>query len=131
MNLADGEEFQQEALQLYPDGSAPSCGTLEDCLRRAVPAHVCNGLFRDMPAINGKYRDTSTQALFRTHGLSEVEAKCIIMFTYESRAVPDHPRPLDASSTISSTSCSTRRAGNVIVLRCNGFKISRFTSYPR
>jgi hypothetical protein len=82
-------------LQLYPDGFAPSCGTLENCLRFAVPADVCDGLFRDMPAINRKFGDASTQAVVRAHGLSEVEAKCIIMFTHESRHVPDHPRPPD------------------------------------
>jgi serine/threonine protein kinase len=82
-------------LQLYPDDFAPTCGTLEDCLRLAVPSDVFNGLLRDMPAIRGKYFDNSTQAFVRTHGLSEVEAKCIIMFTHESPHVPDHPRPLD------------------------------------
>ncbi len=57
MNVTEGEEFQQEALQLYPDSFAFICGTLEDFLRLAVPAAVCNGLLRDVPAINGKYRD--------------------------------------------------------------------------
>jgi serine/threonine protein kinase len=80
-------------LQLYPDGFAPSCGTLEDCLRLAVPADVCVGLLQDMPDINRKYGDAITQAFVRAHGLSEVEAKCIIMFTHESPYVPDHPRP--------------------------------------
>ena len=80
-------------LQLYPDGFAPSCGTLEDCLRFAVPADVCDGLLRDMPDINRKYGDASTQAFVRAHCLFEVEAKCIIMFTHESPHVPDHPRP--------------------------------------
>jgi hypothetical protein len=84
-------------LQLYPDGFAPICGTLEDCLRFAVPADVCVGLLRDMPAIDSKYGDASTQTVVRAHGLSEVEAKCIIMFTHESPHVPDHPRPLDPS----------------------------------
>jgi hypothetical protein len=44
-----------------------------------------------------KYLDSSTQAVVRAHGLSEVEAKCIIMFTHESPHVPDHPHPLDPS----------------------------------
>jgi hypothetical protein len=50
-----------------------------------------------MPAIDGKYRDAHTQAVVRAHNVSEVEAKCIIMFTHESPHVPDHPRPLDPS----------------------------------
>ena len=82
-------------LQLYRDDFAPTCGTLEDCLRFAVPADVFNGLLRDMPAIDRKYRDVGTQRGIRDLNLSEVEAKCIIMFTLESPHVPDHPRPLD------------------------------------
>jgi hypothetical protein len=84
-------------LELYPDDFSPKCTTLEDCLRLAVPANVFEGLLLDMPAIDSKYRDARTQAVVRAHNLSEVEAKCIIMFTHESCAVPDHPRPLDAT----------------------------------
>ncbi len=84
-------------LQLYPGDFAPTCDTLEDCLRLAVPADVLTGLLQDMPTINLKYCDINTQGVVRAHGLSEVEAKCIIMFTLESRHVPDHPRPLDRS----------------------------------
>ena len=84
-------------LELYPRNFVPMCVTLEDCLLIAVPADVYDGLLLDMSDIDGKYRDAHTQAVVRTHNLSEVEAKCIIMFTHESRAVPDHPRPLDAT----------------------------------
>ncbi len=81
-------------LQLYPDSFSPMCRTLKDCLRLAVP-ELFNCFSRDMPAINVKYRDVGTQRGFRNLNLSEVEAKCIIMFTLESPNVPDHPRPLD------------------------------------
>ena len=54
-------------------------------------------VLQDVPTINLKYLDSSTQSFVRAHGLSEVEAKCIIMFTHESRHVPDHPHPLDPS----------------------------------
>jgi hypothetical protein len=81
-------------LQLYPDNFAPTCDTLEDCLRLAVP-ELFHYFLRDMPAINVKYRDVGTQREIRNLNLSEVEAKCIIMFTFESPTVPDHPRPLD------------------------------------
>jgi hypothetical protein len=41
------------------------------------------------------------------HGLSEVEAKCIIMYTHsQSLRVPDHPRPLSLPKSY--ISCSTR-----------------------
>ena len=85
-------------LELYADDFAPTCDTLEDCMRLAVPTDVFHGLLLDMPAIDEKYRDSNTQTVVHTHGLSEVEAKCIIMYTHSnSLHVPDHPRPLDAS----------------------------------
>ena len=84
-----------KALDLRPSGFVPTCHSLEDCLRSAIPADVCRGLLRDMPIIDAKYRDRSTLQFIQQHGLSEVEAKCIIMFTHESLYVPNHPRPLD------------------------------------
>ncbi len=84
-------------LELYPHNFVPVCGTLEDCLRLAVPVDVYDGLLSDMPTIDSKYRDAHTQSVVRMYNLSEVEAKCIIIFTRESRAVPDHHRPLDAT----------------------------------
>jgi serine/threonine protein kinase len=85
-------------LELYPNGFVPTCSSLEECLRLAVPADVFNGMLLDMPLIDGKYRDKSTRAVVQMHGLSEVEAKCIIMYTHsQSLRVPDHPRPLDPS----------------------------------
>jgi serine/threonine protein kinase len=82
-------------LQLFPDNFAPTCDTLEGCLRLAAP-ELFHYFLRDMPAINVKYRDVGTQRGIRNCNLSEVEAKCVIMFTLESPNVPDHPRPLDA-----------------------------------
>lgn len=84
-----------KALDLCPSGFVPTCHSLEDCLRRAMPADVCQGLLRDMPVIDTKYRDRSTLQFIQQHGLSEVKAKCIIMFNHESLYVPNHPRPLD------------------------------------
>jgi len=85
-----------QPLELYPDDFVPACGTLQDCLCLAVPSDVFHGLLLDMPAIDAKYRDNNTQAVVQMHGLSEVEAKCIIMYTHsQSLHVPDHPRPLD------------------------------------
>ncbi len=82
-------------LELYPDDFVPTCRTLEDCLRSAVPTEVFNGLVHDMTTISRKYHDIDAQIVVCLHNLSEVEAKCIIMFTHESPHVPDHPRPLD------------------------------------
>jgi serine/threonine protein kinase len=85
-------------LKLYPDNFVPSCATLEDCLRLAVHSDdVFYSLLHDMPMIDNKYRDAGVQSVAYTHGLSEVEAKCIIMYTHESHHVPDHLRPLNPS----------------------------------
>ncbi len=87
-----------QPLELYPDDFVPTCGTLQDCLHLALPAEVFNGLLLDMLDIDAKYRDNNTQAVVQMYGLSEVEAKCIIMYTHsQSLHVPDHPRPLDPS----------------------------------
>jgi hypothetical protein len=48
-----------------------------------------------MPIIDSKFREAGVQSVAYTHRLTEVEAKCIIMYTHESLHVPDHPRPLD------------------------------------
>ena len=81
-------------VELYSPDFSATCYSLEDCLCVALPADVFIALLLDMPAINGKFHDIQTQNVVRFYGLSEVEAKCIIMFTHESRFVPDHPRPL-------------------------------------
>jgi serine/threonine protein kinase len=82
-------------LELYPDDFSPISGAFEDCLRLAVCSDIWTGLLHDIPAINNKYRSIDTQNFVQAHSLSEVEAKCIIMYTHESPYVPDHPRPLD------------------------------------
>jgi serine/threonine protein kinase len=84
------------ALALYPDNFAPLCHTLEDCLRCAMgdfPHQVLDALLRDMPCIDRQYRSAAAQSVVRAYCLSEVEAKCIIMFTHECVNVPDHPSP--------------------------------------
>ena len=86
-------------LELYPDDFVPCCRTLEECLRLAVQSDdVCYGLLSDMPVVDKKFREAGAQLVVNTHMLSEVEAKCIIMYTHESLYVPDHPRPLDQKS---------------------------------
>jgi hypothetical protein len=83
-------------LQLYPDAFVPLCNTLEDCLHRAmsdVPPRVLEALLADLPLIQAKYMQPQTQTLVQACRLSEVEAKCIIMYTHECLKVPDHPTP--------------------------------------
>jgi hypothetical protein len=86
-------------LTLYPDGFVPSCRSIEDCLRLAmstVPPSALEALLHDMPRIHAKFMHADTQSVVRCHGLSEVEAKCIIVYTHECHGVPDHPHPSDA-----------------------------------
>jgi hypothetical protein len=50
-------------LELYPNGFVPTCSSLEDCLRLAVPAHVFNGMLLDMPVTNIMYLVINTQSV--------------------------------------------------------------------
>ncbi len=82
-------------LDLFPVGFIPVCDTLENCLMIALPPDVFNALLSDIAFINIKYQDAVAKGFIRMHNLTEVEAKCVIMFTHESHSVPDHPAPLD------------------------------------
>jgi serine/threonine protein kinase len=82
-------------LELFPLNFMPVCDSLENCLLIAMPLDVFNGLLSDMPFINIKYQDAVAKGFIRRHNLTEVEAKCVIMFTHESHSVPDHPAPVD------------------------------------
>ena len=82
-------------LELYPGDFVPVCDTLEACLLLAMPSHVYSSLLSDMSMINRKYQDACAAGFIRRHRLTEVEAKCVIMYTHESVSVPDHPAPLD------------------------------------
>jgi hypothetical protein len=82
-------------LILYPDGFVAGCDILENCLMIAMlPLGVLNGLLSDVPLINSKYSRAVSKGFVEKHHLTEVEAKCVIMFTHESDST-DHPAPLD------------------------------------
>jgi serine/threonine protein kinase len=83
-------------LKLHPDGFIPYCYNLDDCLRHAMsnsPPSVIDALLGDLPIIHARYIQPQTQVVVKASGLSEVEAKCIIMFTHECLKVPNHPSP--------------------------------------
>ena len=85
-------------LKLYPDALIPTCHTLEECLSQAMshfPPRVLEALLGDIRHINNQFMKPETQAVVTASRLSEVEAKCIIMFTHECNQVPDHPNPSD------------------------------------
>jgi hypothetical protein len=75
-------------LDPYPSSYVPTCNSLEDCMRKALDPVIFDGLFADMYMIDAKYNEKSVQNAVKEHGLSETEAKCIILYTMESMRVP-------------------------------------------
>ncbi len=55
--------------------------SFEDCLRRALPEDTYKLLLLELPRIEEKYREFPVQELIKSCKLSEVEAKCIIVYT--------------------------------------------------
>jgi hypothetical protein len=79
-------EFNK-AIDPYSATFSPTCWTLEECLRKALePATFC-GLMLELHLVDSKYKESQLQAVVRRYGLTEVEAKCIIMYTMESKQV--------------------------------------------
>jgi len=79
-------EFNK-ALEPYSLTFQPTCFTLEDCLRKALEHATCEGLMFDLYLVDSKYKELPLQAIMLQCGLTEVEAKCIIMYTMESKRV--------------------------------------------
>ncbi len=65
----------------------PSCFTLEDCLHKALESTTFAGLLLDFALVDSKFNELPLQAVIRQYGLTESEAKCIIMYTMESKNV--------------------------------------------
>ena len=88
----------------YRSTFQPTCASLEDCMRRALDPktlenlsrHITDGYsFQDeadntvhVPSINEKFQDPLLQSVIKEQGLTELEAKCIILYTLESNRVP-------------------------------------------
>jgi len=90
----------------YCSAFEPTCASLEDCMKRALDPetlkylswHITDGYsYEDkakktvhVPSINEKFQDPLLQSVIRQHGLTELEAKCIILYTLESHRVSKH-----------------------------------------
>jgi serine/threonine protein kinase len=79
-------EFNK-SLDPYSQSFLPTCFTLEDCLRKALEPATYNGILLDMHLVNSKYNEPLLQTIIRQCSLTEVEAKCIIVYTMESNRV--------------------------------------------
>jgi serine/threonine protein kinase len=79
-------EFNK-ALHPYSPLFIPTCFTLEDCLRKALEPATCDSLLFDLHMVNSKYIELPLQAIVQLCCLTEVEAKCIIVCTMESKRV--------------------------------------------
>jgi serine/threonine protein kinase len=55
--------------------------SFEDCLQKAVPPLTFQRLLLEIPRIEAKYREAAVQQVVQSCKLSEVEAKCIIVYT--------------------------------------------------
>ncbi len=76
-------------LDPYPPSYVPTFNSLEDCMRKALDPVIFDGLFADMYMIDAKYNEKSVQDAVKKYSLSETEAKCIILYTMESKSVPN------------------------------------------
>ncbi len=55
--------------------------SFEDCLQKSLPQSTYQLLLGDFPRIDAKYREAPVQEVVQNHHLSELEAKCIIVYT--------------------------------------------------
>jgi serine/threonine protein kinase len=55
--------------------------SFEECLQKAVPFSTFQRLLLEIPRIEAKYREAPVQQVVQSCKLSEVEAKCIIVYT--------------------------------------------------
>ncbi len=62
--------------------------SFEKCLQKAVPPSTFQRLLLEFPTIEDKYREAPVQQVVKSCKLSEEEAKCIIIYTLESKDCP-------------------------------------------
>jgi len=74
-------------LNPYPKNFEPTCETLEECIQKALPSSSFRLIMNDMPDVEKKYWDTNVQKLVSQYVLTELETKCIIIYTLISEQV--------------------------------------------
>jgi serine/threonine protein kinase len=82
MSLLDvnNSEFNQPLIAYKDSWLAQSC-SFEECLQKAVPPSTFQRLLLEIPRIETKYWEAPVQQIVQSCKLSEVEAKCIIVYT--------------------------------------------------
>ena len=73
-------EFNQPLIPYKDRWLAQPC-SFEDCLQKAVLPSTFQRLLLEIPRIEAKYREAAVQQVVQSCKLSEVEAKCIIIYT--------------------------------------------------
>ena len=73
-------EFNQP-LVAYRDSWLIYPCSFEDCLQKALPQSTYQRLLLDLPRIEAKYRTEQVKQVAQSCEISEVEAKCIIVYT--------------------------------------------------
>jgi serine/threonine protein kinase len=73
-------EFNKPLIAYQISWLAQPC-SFEDCLQKAVPPSTFQRLLLEIPRIEAKYLEAAVQQVVQSCKLSEVEAKCIIVYT--------------------------------------------------
>jgi hypothetical protein len=72
-------------LEPFPKDFQPTCDTLEECTKKALPASSFKLIKEDMHKIDAKFLEPNVQRLVELHDLTELETKCIIIYTLISK----------------------------------------------
>jgi hypothetical protein len=65
----------------------PTRLTFKGCLRKALEPNTFADILSDLALVDSKFDELPLQAVIRQYGLTDLEAKCIIMYTMESENV--------------------------------------------
>jgi alpha-tubulin suppressor-like RCC1 family protein/serine/threonine protein kinase len=82
-------------LRLLPAGFSTSFVAAEECLRGALPARLFRAIMFDLSMINEFYSTPHVQQRVNMHGLSDVEAKCIMLYAHVTYNIATHPVHLE------------------------------------
>jgi hypothetical protein len=78
--LHSKESRENDPLRLFPTSFRTATLTVLDCLRPALPASTLEAVALDMPMIDEFFVTCQAQL----HGLSEIEAKCLMVFMHDA-----------------------------------------------
>lgn len=91
--LQSKELGENNPLRLFPDGFQASFVNVQDCLRSALPRRVFDSVMLDVPIIDEYLTTLEGSHQVRMHGLSEIEAKCLMLYSHDTcniAALPLH-----------------------------------------